>query len=92
MKLIDSSEDTFEDGNFKNRLVQIKGLNQLLANESNGNSEVISDHKSEPQMFDPSDFLDDMITDSKDLKISDMLKIKPDFRQIINYEDEKELI
>ena len=54
--MIDSSEDTFEDGNFKNRLVQIKGLNQLLANESNGNSEVISDHKSEPQMFDASDF------------------------------------
>jgi hypothetical protein len=33
-----------------------------------------------------------LITDSKDLKISDMLKKKPDFRQILNYEDEKELI
>jgi len=27
LKLIESSEDTFEDGNFKNRLVQIKGMN-----------------------------------------------------------------
>lgn len=33
-----------------------------------------------------------MVTDPKDLKISDMLKKKPDFRQIVNYEDEKELI
>jgi len=41
-------EDTFADGNFKNRVVQIKGLTQLFSGESNGNSEVVSDHKSEP--------------------------------------------
>lgn len=48
LKLIESSEDTFEDGNFKNRLVQIKGMNQLFSNDSNGNSDAVSDHKSEP--------------------------------------------
>ena len=41
-------EDTFADGNFKNRVVQIKGLTQLFSGESNGNSEAVSDHKSEP--------------------------------------------
>ena len=87
LRLIESSEDTFEDGNFKNRLVQIKGLNQLFSGESNGNSEAVSEHRSEPQ-------INDQVSDDtqSNLKISEMLRKKMELRLQLNYEDEPELV
>lgn len=89
LKLIESSEDTFEDGNFKNRLVQIKGINQLFSGESNGNSEAVSEHRSDPQIFDQAEISDDT---QSNLKISEMLRKKMELRLQLNYEDEPELI
>ena len=85
---VTDGEDTFADGNFKNRLIQIKGLNQLFAGESNGNSEAVSDHKSEP-LFDPAELSEET---SSDLKISEMLRKKMELRLKLNYEDENDLI
>lgn len=49
----------------------------------------MSDHKSEPQIFDPAELSEET---SSDLKISEMLRKKMELRLKLNYEDENDLI
>lgn len=49
----------------------------------------MSDHKSEPQIFDTAELSEET---SSDLKISEMLRKKMELRLKLNYEDENDLI
>lgn len=70
--------DGFGDSsNFKNNLVQMQDLKKLLAGESQGTSDQLSDHKSEPLMGSGSNTAN---INKEDLKISDMLKNRSDLK------------
>ena len=54
--------DTFEDGNFKNKLVQLKDLMFDQEIQKEGSS---SEHKSEPMMLDDNNQSDDDLNQKK---------------------------